>query len=203
MFASDLRSSNGSIRCAGALSRMIGVTITGKAYAVIAPTLPAGSVAEKEIDPGLEYQIWLPKEFVIRLMALRKPGETFNDVILRLRATRRDLAAPRSSRRPQGERDSGATKMPIRRYVEYGVFRPEVLSAMNKALEDATEILEIGSDEIKHRAVAQLIIGMARLDDSLDSATLRDRAVGEFRNSPSTASTESGATDFPRAAVAR
>jgi hypothetical protein len=63
---------------------MIGVTITGKAYAVIAPTLPAGSVAEKEIDPSLEYRVWLPREIVTRLKALRNPGETFSDVILRL-----------------------------------------------------------------------------------------------------------------------
>jgi hypothetical protein len=63
---------------------MIGVTISGKAYAAIAPTLPAGSAAEKEIDPGLEYRLWLPLDVVTRLRALRKPGETFSDVILRL-----------------------------------------------------------------------------------------------------------------------
>lgn len=82
--------------------------------------------------------------------------------------------------------------MPIRRYVEHGVFRPEVLSAMNKAFGDATEILNIGSDEIRRGAVAQFIIGMARLDGSLDSATLRDRAVDEFRNPISTASIGKG-----------
>ena len=88
--------------------------------------------------------------------------------------------------------------MPIRRYVEQGVFRPAVLSAMSKALEDAVEILEIGSDEIKRTAVAQFIIRMARLDDSVDSATLRDRAVGEFRSPISTASIEAGVAE-PRA----
>ncbi len=62
---------------------MIGITISGAAYAVIASTLPSGS-AEQDIVLDGEYHIWLPQTVVIRLLALREPGETFSKVILRL-----------------------------------------------------------------------------------------------------------------------
>ena len=65
---------------------MIGITISGKAYAAIAPTLPSRPPVEKEIVLDGEYCVWLPQTAVERLLALRKPGETFSDVILRLGA---------------------------------------------------------------------------------------------------------------------
>lgn len=66
---------------------MIGITISGKAYAAIAiaPMLPAGYFPEQEITSDREYKIWLPRTVVERLMALREPGESFSDVILRLK----------------------------------------------------------------------------------------------------------------------
>jgi hypothetical protein len=67
--------------------------------------------------------------------------------------------------------------MPIRRYVDEGVFSSEALSAMGKALEATTETLGIGNDETKRRAVAKFIIRLAQEDDSLDAAALRDRTV--------------------------
>jgi hypothetical protein len=68
--------------------------------------------------------------------------------------------------------------MPIRRYVEKGVvFTPQALSAMSRALEATTEILGIGGDEAKRRAVARFIIRLAREDNSLDGAALCDRVV--------------------------
>ena len=67
--------------------------------------------------------------------------------------------------------------MPIRRYVGEGVFTPQALSAMGKALEATAEILEVGSDEAKRRAIAKFIIRVAKEDDSLDAVALRDRAV--------------------------
>ena len=54
---------------------------------------------------------------------------------------------------------------------------------MSKALEGATEALGIGSDEIKRKAVAKLIIWLAQRDVSLDAATLRDRAVAASASS--------------------
>jgi hypothetical protein len=69
-------------------------------------------------------------------------------------------------------------KMPIRRYVEKGaVFTPQALSAMGKALQATTEILGIGSDELRRQAVARFIIRLAREDGSLDATTLRYKAV--------------------------
>jgi hypothetical protein len=75
---------------------MIGVTISGEAYAAIAATLPAQS-AVQEIVPDREYRVWLPRAVVIRLRALREPGETFSGVILRL-ADRGAYAASRGER---------------------------------------------------------------------------------------------------------
>jgi hypothetical protein len=48
---------------------MIGVTISGKAYLVIASMLIVA--LEPEIDPGREYRVWLPRDVVSRLRALR------------------------------------------------------------------------------------------------------------------------------------
>jgi hypothetical protein len=67
--------------------------------------------------------------------------------------------------------------MPIRRYVEEGVFSSEALSAMGKALEATTDSLGIGNDETKRRAVAKFLIRLMQEDDSLDATALRDRAV--------------------------
>ena len=67
--------------------------------------------------------------------------------------------------------------MPIRRYVEAGVFTPQALSAMSTALEATMEILGLDGDEAKRGAVARFIIRLARQDDSLDAAELRDKAV--------------------------
>ena len=68
--------------------------------------------------------------------------------------------------------------MPIRRYMEKGVvFTPRALSAMSKALKATTEILGIEGDEAKRQAVARFIIRLAREDNSLNAAELRDKAV--------------------------
>jgi hypothetical protein len=76
------------------------------------------------------------------------------------------------------EASRGATEMPIKRYVETGVvFAPQALSAMGKALEETSPILGIEGDEKKRQAVAKFIVRLAKEDDSLDAATLRDRAV--------------------------
>jgi hypothetical protein len=63
---------------------MIGITVTGKAYAAIAPTLPAGSTVDGELAPDSEYRLWLPRNVVNRLRAERAPGETLSETIVRL-----------------------------------------------------------------------------------------------------------------------
>ena len=69
--------------------------------------------------------------------------------------------------------------MPIRRYVEEGVFSSEALSVMGKAFQAAIWTLGPECDETKREAVAKFIIRLARID-SLDLATLHRRAVAEF-----------------------
>ncbi len=63
---------------------MIGITISGRAYAAIAATLPARSAAGPDIAPDGEYLVWLPSPAVEHLLAFREQEETFSDVILRL-----------------------------------------------------------------------------------------------------------------------
>jgi hypothetical protein len=63
---------------------MIGITISGTAYAAILSMLPAGSIGETRIAPEGQYRIWLPRDVVERLRALRQSGESFSSVILRL-----------------------------------------------------------------------------------------------------------------------
>ena len=65
---------------------MIGITVSGKAYAALVAALTVGSTIEGEVAPDGEYRLWLPRDVVNRLRAHRAPGETFSDVILRLAA---------------------------------------------------------------------------------------------------------------------
>ena len=67
--------------------------------------------------------------------------------------------------------------MPIRRYVEVGVFTSDAQSAMNKVFEAAVWTLGIGRDKIKREAVAKFIIGLAQEDADLDAATLHRKTV--------------------------
>jgi hypothetical protein len=69
--------------------------------------------------------------------------------------------------------------MPIRRYVQHGVFTSEVLSVMDRGFEAALWTLGPECDEMKREAVARFIIQL-REDASLDAATLHRRAVAEF-----------------------
>jgi hypothetical protein len=63
---------------------MIAITISSKAYAAIAATLPATLGTGREVSPDSECLVWMPRDLVFHLLALREPEETFSDVILRL-----------------------------------------------------------------------------------------------------------------------
>jgi hypothetical protein len=64
---------------------MIRISITAAAFEAIAATMPLGSVGyDREPDANGERWIWLEPRFVDRLRALRGPGESYSDVILRL-----------------------------------------------------------------------------------------------------------------------
>jgi hypothetical protein len=64
---------------------MIRIAITVAAYEAIARTLPLGSVAvEPYFNERGERVVWLDEVWVDRLGAIRGPGESYSDVILRL-----------------------------------------------------------------------------------------------------------------------
>jgi hypothetical protein len=64
---------------------MIRIAISVKAFETIARALPIGSVAvEAEANELGERLIWIETTVANRLAALRGPGESHSDVILRL-----------------------------------------------------------------------------------------------------------------------
>jgi hypothetical protein len=62
---------------------MIAISITAEAYAAIKATLPMMDAATSPGPEGL-IRIWLDRAVVDKLRALRGPGESYSDVILRL-----------------------------------------------------------------------------------------------------------------------
>ena len=64
---------------------MIRIAVTAAAFEAISGTLPLGSVGfEREPDANGERLIWLAPNLLNRLRALRGPGESYSDVILKL-----------------------------------------------------------------------------------------------------------------------
>jgi hypothetical protein len=63
---------------------LIRLTITPAAYAVIVATHTANAdLAQSRASIG-EFYVWLEPKHVDRLRAVRKPGESYSDVILRM-----------------------------------------------------------------------------------------------------------------------
>jgi hypothetical protein len=85
-------------------SRVIRIAITAKAYEVIAATLPLGSVGyEAERTEKGEVHIWLEERWINKLKAMRGPGESYTDAIIRVAtagARRRPIQRRRPSSRP-------------------------------------------------------------------------------------------------------
>ncbi len=68
---------------------MIRIAITEAAFKAITATLPLGSVAyEAEVTAKGERLIWVKASVVDRFGAIRRPGESYSEVILRLAATK-------------------------------------------------------------------------------------------------------------------
>jgi hypothetical protein len=64
---------------------MIRIAITAKAFDAIAATLPLGSVGyEAQPNEKGERLVWLEAAVVDKLGAMRAPGESVSDVIMRL-----------------------------------------------------------------------------------------------------------------------
>jgi hypothetical protein len=67
------------------VERMIRISVTSAAVDAIASTLPLGSVSfEPASDTNGERLVWLDAGVVDKLAALRRSGESYSDVILRL-----------------------------------------------------------------------------------------------------------------------
>jgi hypothetical protein len=69
---------------------MIRIAISVEAFEAIARTLPLGSVAyEANADQRGEQLIWIDDRQADKLAAMRGPGESYSDVILRMATTAR------------------------------------------------------------------------------------------------------------------
>jgi hypothetical protein len=71
---------------------LIRISITAATFEAIAATLPSSVGYERIRAPNGDYHVWLEPRFVDRLRALRGPGESYSDVILRLAKGRREAS---------------------------------------------------------------------------------------------------------------
>jgi hypothetical protein len=63
---------------------LIRLTITQASYAVVAATHPASARLKRSSAPNGEFYVWLEPQYIDELRAVRKPDESFSDVIVRL-----------------------------------------------------------------------------------------------------------------------
>ena len=69
---------------------MVRVAISAEAFEAITRTQPLGSVGyEVKVDAKGQRLIWLEAAMADRLGAMRGPGESYSDVILRISTTER------------------------------------------------------------------------------------------------------------------
>jgi hypothetical protein len=81
------------------------------AFGAIAASLPLGSTAfEPELGPKEERFIWLEPRFVDRLAALRGPGESYSEVILRIGANQRTSDMSKVPKTPNLEQPGWRSK---------------------------------------------------------------------------------------------
>ena len=66
------------------LTAMVTISITRTAFEAIATTLPTGYTAEGRSDAKGGYLVTLDRHVIERLAAMRRPRESYSDVILRL-----------------------------------------------------------------------------------------------------------------------
>jgi hypothetical protein len=73
---------------------MIPISITAEALVAIAKSFPMGWRAEGRVDGRGGYLLILPRGVADLLRAIRRPGESFSDVILRVASDRQRLKTP-------------------------------------------------------------------------------------------------------------
>ncbi|HEY1881232.1 MAG TPA: hypothetical protein VGG68_14995 [Caulobacteraceae bacterium] len=62
---------------------MIRIAITNEAHEAIASTVKDGLIKLQETEDGFLW-VWLPRPVAQALASLRRPGESYSDVIMRL-----------------------------------------------------------------------------------------------------------------------
>jgi hypothetical protein len=72
---------------------MIPISITAEALVAIAKSFPMGWRAEGRVDGKGGYLLVLPRGVADLLRAIKQPGESFSDVILRVASDRQRLNA--------------------------------------------------------------------------------------------------------------
>ena len=72
---------------------MISICITAEAFVALAKSFPMGWHAEGSLDGKDGYFLILPRGVADLLWAIRQPGETFSDIILRVASNRQQLKA--------------------------------------------------------------------------------------------------------------
>jgi len=93
---------------------MIRIAITAEAFAAIERMLPGNAGFEREPGGMGERWIWLEPHIIAKLKALRGPGESYSDVILRIAAEAE--GSPKQSskfRLPDNCRDETCVKVGI------------------------------------------------------------------------------------------
>jgi hypothetical protein len=63
---------------------MVRLQISADAFAAIAETLPGNVNVENQRAPNGDYFVWLDPATVSKLKAIRGPGESYSDVVLRV-----------------------------------------------------------------------------------------------------------------------
>jgi hypothetical protein len=71
---------------------MVRLQISVAAFSAICATLPGDVGFENARAPNGDVFIWLPPDVLARLKAMREPGESYSDVVLRV-AAETDLGA--------------------------------------------------------------------------------------------------------------
>ena len=66
------------------LAATVAISIARTAFEVIAATLPTGPTAEGRMDGKGGYVVTLDRHVIERFAAMRRPRESYSDVILRL-----------------------------------------------------------------------------------------------------------------------
>jgi hypothetical protein len=74
---------------------VIKIAISAEAFQAVAESLPLGSFAvEPERAPDGRVEIWLEPNVLAKLKMLRRPGESYSDVIMALTGVHAAVRAP-------------------------------------------------------------------------------------------------------------